>query len=176
MFESDRSATELNQIPLRIPQDAPDHLSKPNLRFHQANRRYLDMHVARWVIIGTLLTLVVGGILTTLVAQGAWNRVRTRPLDMTEVQRHIGIQAPRTITSFVKRDGIAFRAHAVLADVIARTNGAPSAVGVQWFKAAAHARTDSDLQQVVRGLQWTMQHSTDKPALQSTLCTYVESG
>jgi hypothetical protein len=27
MFDSGRSATELNPIPLRIPQDAPDHLS-----------------------------------------------------------------------------------------------------------------------------------------------------
>jgi hypothetical protein len=134
------------------------------------------MHVARWVLIGGFLTVLVGGILTSFVAQGAWNRVRTRPLDMTQVQHHIGIQAPHTVTSFVKRDGIAFRAHAFLADVIERANGAPSAVGVQWVKAAAHARTDSELRQVVHGLQWSVQHSTDSSALQSTLCTYVESG
>jgi hypothetical protein len=134
------------------------------------------MHLTRWVLVASLVALVIMGALTSYVAQGAWNRIRTRPLDVTEVRHRIGIQAPQTITSFVKRDGVAFRAHALLADILARSNGAPSAVGVQWVKAAAHARTDAELRQVVRGLQWTVQHSSDHPTLMSTLCTYVEDG
>jgi hypothetical protein len=52
------------------------------------------MPVGRWVI-GGLLTLMMGGILASVLAQGAWNRVRARPLDMTEVQHRIGIPASK---------------------------------------------------------------------------------
>ncbi len=119
---------------------------------------------------------MMGGILASVLAQGAWNRVRARPIDMTEVQHRIGIQAPSTVTAFVKRDGVAFRAHTVLATLITRTNGAPSAVEVQWLKADAHARTSSDLQQVTSGLQWAQERSASDPAIEPTLCTYVEGG
>lgn len=133
-------------------------------------------HMMRWVIVGGLIGLVVIGILGTLVAQGAWNRLSTRPIDMTQMQQRIGIQAPSPVAAFFKRDGVAFRAHAGLAMLIAGANGDPSAAGVQWVKAAAHARTDADLDRVSRGLVWAREHTDSVTTLQSTLCSYVENG
>jgi hypothetical protein len=95
---------------------------------------------------------------------------------MTHVRQQLGVHTPGPVSAIIKRDGVAFRAHSLLAGLIARTNGAPSAVGVQWVKAAAHARTDAELQQVVQGLQWAQQRSAHQAELEPTLCAYVEDG
>ncbi|MFN0074573.1 MAG: hypothetical protein ACKVVP_24085 [Chloroflexota bacterium] len=134
------------------------------------------MHVTRWVILVGILGIMAVSITGSWLAHGAWERVRSKPLDMTELQQRIGIQMPHAVKSFVKRDDIAFRAHATLALLIERTDGAPAAVGVQWVKAAAHARSETDLQQVSRGLQWSQHRAGATEAHQRTLCSFVEGG
>jgi hypothetical protein len=72
---------------------------------------------------------------------------------MTHLREQIGIQTPGPVTAIIKRDDVAFRAA-----LLARTNGALSAVGVQCVKTPAHARNDANLEQLVQGLRWARQH------------------
>jgi hypothetical protein len=134
------------------------------------------MFLARWVIVGGLLGLLAIGVIGSLVALRAWDRVSSRPLDMTQVRHRIGFQTPAPVLAIIKRDGFAYRAHAALALVIERADGDPVAAGVQWVKAGAHARTNGDLKRVTHGLLTAQQHSSDPLTLESTLCAYVENG
>ena len=134
------------------------------------------MHLTRWLIVGGLIGLPILGLVGSIVAQETWERLSSRPLDMTPVRQRIGFQIPEPVLAIVKRDGFAFRAHAALAVLIERTQGASAAAGVQWVKAAAHGRTDGDLERVTRGLKTARLRSDDSLTLQATLCAYVENG
>jgi hypothetical protein len=128
----------------------------------------------RTIVLVGLLTMAALTAGTVFVGQAVWDRVRSKPIDMSEVQQRIGVHAPRALTSIIKRDGIAFHAHALLASFIEHSSGDPAAAGVQWVKAAAHARTTDDLQQVIEGLRWGRDHSADRESFQSTICSFVE--
>src|SRR3954462_567216 len=93
--------------------------------------------------IGLLLGLLLMALVTVRLAV----RVYTRPLD---VSGHW--QLPRVIEMVKERDQVAYPAHVVLATVLDAARAAPTAVGLQWVKAAAHAQNQAQMQRVADGL------------------------
>lgn len=130
----------------------------------------------RFLVLGFVLSAVAVVVTGSLLANEAWDRLRSRPVDMTQVKQRMGIQAPAPLIAFVKRDAIAYHAHVVLAASLARAHGSPEAIGVQWVKAAAHARSATELERVSRGLLRSQAESADPAAFQATLCGFVEGG
>ena len=73
-------------------------------------------------------------------------RVYTRPLDVSGRW-----QVPRVIELVKERDAVAYPAHVVFATVLDAAGAAPTAVGLQWVKAAAHAHNQVQMQRVPLG-------------------------
>jgi hypothetical protein len=59
---------------------------------------------------------------------------------------------PTWLDSLTQRSGIAYPAHAALGTVLERLDLSPAATAVQWLKAAAHARSDAELDWTARGI------------------------
>lgn len=130
-------------------------------------------NVFLFVGVAGLLVVAVPG---AFLAQALWGRLRSEPIDASHVQQRLGIQVPFRLVMLVKRDVLAYQAHASLGSFIDATGGDPRASGVQWFKAAAHARSGEELDQVIAGLLVAKRRSSDVDGLQSTICRYVENG
>src|SRR5436309_538172 len=114
--------------------------------------------------IGLLLGLALIALIT--VRLGA--RVYSRPLDVSGTWR-----LPPLIQAVKERDAVAYPAHVVLATVLEATHAAPTAVGLQWIKAAAHARTQAQMQRVAVGLAQAQQRTATPAHFSATLCPYV---
>src|SRR5215212_1505123 len=128
------------------------------------------------LLLAGVLALIAVMVPIGTMSRGLWERVRARPIDVSEVREHLGIQVPMRLVALVKTDQIAFRVHATMAGLIERNYGDPAAYGVQWFKASAHARSSSEVEQAAAGLLRSKQQSRDVASFQSTICHYVENG
>jgi hypothetical protein len=114
--------------------------------------------------IGVLLSLV----LVILVTGRLVVQVYTRPLDVSGRW-----QLPPIIEMVKGRDEVAYPAHVVLATVLDATRAAPTAVGLQWVKAAAHAQNQAQMQRVAIGLAKAQQRATSPAEFWATLCPYI---
>jgi len=98
-------------------------------------------------------------------------RFRSVPLDLSGT-----VALPDVIIRIKDRDEIAYPAHATLATILAVIRGAPVAVGLQWLKAAAHARTPAERERAIRGLQASRLRSRDPEEFATILRRYVRPG
>jgi hypothetical protein len=97
--------------------------------------------------------------------------LRSVPLDVSGT-----VPLPGIIHRIKDRDEIAYPGHVLLARILAASRGSPTAVGLQWLKAAAHARNPADLDRAARGLDAAWERSQDPVAFARTLRRYVRPG
>jgi hypothetical protein len=71
---------------------------------------------------------------------------------------------------------IAFSAHRLLGTVFDRVGASPTAVAMQWFKAAAHAKSTDEIEQAARGLATAAERATEDDRLEDRFCTLVAHG
>lgn len=127
-------------------------------------------------LLASVIALLAVMVPLSTVSHDIWDRVRSQPIDVTEVRQHLGIQVPMRLVAWIKTDALAFRVHTTLASLIERSHGDPSAYGVQWFKASAHASPSAELAQASAGLLRAKQQSINATSFQTTICGFVEGG
>src|SRR5262249_50725188 len=93
------------------------------------------------------------------------------PLDVSGTTR-----LPGWLTGPKARDEVAYPAHLALGEVLTRLGCHPTAAGLQWLKAGAHARSTAEVKQVATGLAAARQRSRAPEELARTLCAYVAGG
>ena len=118
---------------------------------------------AKRLLVRLLLLAALG-----LFSTGAVARLYAEPLDVSGTTR-----LPRWLSTVKERDEIAYPAHVALGTLLNRLHGPPAAAGLQWVKAAAHARSPTEVERVVRGLATTRRRSESPDHLEQTLCSYV---
>jgi hypothetical protein len=69
------------------------------------------------------------------------------------------LRLPSWLESRVQRDAIAYPTHVALARGFALFHASPVAEGLQWMKAAAHARSDDQIRTIGEGLRLTLQRT-----------------
>jgi hypothetical protein len=74
------------------------------------------------------------------------------------------------------KDRLRYWFHAVLGRGLEVAQCDPAASGVQWIEAAAHARSESQLQRAIRGLQRDTSRSPNKAVTDAILCAYAPRG
>jgi hypothetical protein len=113
------------------------------------------------------------GLLFLIAVLGAWAArwLRSVPLDVSGT-----VPLPGVLHRIKDRDEIAYPGHVLLARILAASGGSPMVVGLQWLKAAAHARNPVDLDRAVRGLDAAWKRSRDPDAFARTLRRYVRPG
>jgi hypothetical protein len=82
---------------------------------------------------------------------------------------------PAWVTRLTERHSVAYPAHAALGTVLDGLRLSPSATAVQWFKAAAHARSKTDLDRAAQGIAAALERDADGEALR-TLCGIQDLG
>jgi hypothetical protein len=80
------------------------------------------------------------------------------------------IDLPPWLESLTERNGVAFPAHAAVGTVFEKLNLSPAATSLQWFKAAAHARSESELEQAAHGISAALARDCDDSRAARTLC------
>jgi hypothetical protein len=119
-----------------------------------------------WAI---LLVLVLAG---TAVAGARFARqLCNEPLDVSGT-----VFIPSWVDAVKNQDALAYPAHVVLGTALARAHCRPSAIGLQWFKAASHARTESELRQAAQGMEAARVLETSEEEVRAELCRAVASG
>jgi hypothetical protein len=86
------------------------------------------------------------------------------------------VELPGWLDRLVHRDEIAYSGHAALATALEALRFPPEAVGLQWLKAGAHARTAEQAERLGAGLAATRQRSGDPVQLDVALCRYIIGG
>ena len=116
---------------------------------------------------GVLLTLVV----VTAISLPIAIRIHSGPLDLSGTR-----DLPAIIEIVKDRDDIAYPAHVALASLLEVTQAAPTAVGLQWIKAAAHARDRDQLRRTATGLARAQRRAASLDEFWATLCPYIRTG
>jgi hypothetical protein len=81
---------------------------------------------------------------------------------------------PNWLEAFMRRDGVAYRAHAVLGRTLNTLRGPPVAAGVQWLKAVAHARSDAEIAEAAHGIALARARGGDSQGLETVLCAALD--
>ena len=77
--------------------------------------------------------------------------------------------AAEGLTAVTDRDAVAYPAHVLAALALEATRADPAAIGLQWLKAAAHARSDARLSRSIRGLRAAHRLSRHPDAFVATM-------
>ncbi len=118
--------------------------------------------LAHTVVAATIVCLVVGLFLIVT--------------DDETLDFHRVWPVPSWLEAITRNDKLAYSVHAGLGSALEWFRGSPSATGLQWFKAAAHAETDADLSRTVEGIARARYRDADGSRLTSLLCTAAVSG
>jgi hypothetical protein len=104
------------------------------------------------LLIAATLTLVIAALLR-------------RPMDVSG-----SFPLPSVVERIKDRDGVAYPVHLFLGTVLEWITYPPDAVAIQWFKAAAHARTSAELGRAAQHLAQARQRAADTGAFDTWLC------
>jgi hypothetical protein len=115
---------------------------------------------------GTVLSITVLALLGWAV-----HRVCNEPMDLSGTS-----SVPAWLSTFKQRDEIAFPVHAALGNVLSALDCDPLVSGLQWLKAAAHARSPAEIALTSSGLQNAAQRLGSSQALADRLCRFVARG
>ena len=77
---------------------------------------------------------------------------------------------PAAAERFLQRDSVAYPLHAALGALLNRLGGPPTAAGVQWLKAAAHAASDAQLERAVQGIGEAAARDGDGARVRAAVC------
>jgi hypothetical protein len=94
-----------------------------------------------------------------------------QPLDLGAT-----VALPNWLERLARRDEVAYSAHAALGTALEALRFPPEAVGLQWLKAAAHARTAAEAERLGAGLARTRRRSEDPDRVDAALCRYIIGG
>ena len=94
-----------------------------------------------------------------------------QPLDVDAA-----VALPDWLARLARRDEVAYSAHAALGTALETLRYPPEAVGLQWLKAAAHARTAAEAERLGAGLAGTRRRSGDLDRVDAALCRYIIGG
>jgi hypothetical protein len=83
---------------------------------------------------------------------------------------------PGWLDELTHRSVVAYPAHAALGTALEALDLSPSATGVQWLKAAAHATSDADIERTARGIAAAQARDDDNGRVLRTLCALKEFG
>src|SRR5262245_56919320 len=97
--------------------------------------------------------------------------VLRQPLDVAT-----SVPLPGWLARLVDRDEVAYPIHTALGTVLETLRFPPEAVGLQWLKGAAHARTAAEAERLGAGLASTRQRSDDPDRLDAALCRHIIGG
>src|SRR4051794_33975044 len=109
--------------------------------------------------------------LSLVVPLLALHRLCEQPLDVSGNTR-----LPEWLMEVKERDEFAYPLHVALGTMLCWIRCEPTASGVQWLKAAAHARTPEDVARAAAGLRQASQRFTTPQVLADQLCSYVPRG
>ena len=77
---------------------------------------------------------------------------------------------PAAAEQFLQRDSVAYPLHATLGAVLNHLGGPPTAAGVQWLKAAAHAESDAQFERTVQGIGDAAARDGDGARVRAAVC------
>jgi hypothetical protein len=83
---------------------------------------------------------------------------------------------PSWLTGITRNDTVAYAAHVGLGSALERLGGSPTAAGLQWFKAAAHAGSDAQVNRAAEGMAQARQRAGEADRLDSLLCSAAVAG
>ncbi len=109
----------------------------------------------------------------TVLALLGWSvhHLCAEPIDLSGTN-----SVPTWLSALKQHDGIAFPVHAALGTVLSMLNCDPAASGLQWLKAAAHARSPAEIALTSRGLRDAAQRLGSSQAPTDRLCSFVTRG
>jgi hypothetical protein len=119
------------------------------------------------------MTAAIGMVMAVLVVLAAGARA-IFGADTLNATGKLGL--PAWLDEVTQHSGIAYPAHAALGTVFETAKLSPAATGVQWFKAAAHAESESELEQAARGISAALERDGDDSRALRTICTLKELG
>lgn len=82
---------------------------------------------------------------------------------------------PAWLDHLTRRTAVAYPSHVALGSLLERLGLSPAATAVQWMKAAAHARSDAELESAARGISAALERDGDSRAL-ATVCKLRDLG
>jgi hypothetical protein len=109
--------------------------------------------------------------LTLLLGMAAAVRVCAAPLDVSGTA-----PPPAFVASGKENDAVAYPAHVALATTLEAFHCSATATGLQWLKAAAHARSAAEVARAASGLSAARQRSSAADPLGSALCEFLRGG
>jgi hypothetical protein len=80
------------------------------------------------------------------------------------------LAAPRWFDAFLQRDSIAYTVHTALGTGLNWVSADPSITEEQWIKAAVHARTRAESEQVAEGLRTVWQRHSSPEGFADRVC------
>jgi len=98
-------------------------------------------------------------------------RICLAPLDVSGTT-----QTPAYVATAKGNDGFAYSAHAGLATALEAFRCSPTATGLQWLKAAAHARSEREISRAAGGLAVAQERSGAGEQWQSAICGFLRDG
>ncbi len=115
-----------------------------------------------------VLALVAGvGLIGARLTAGAW-----WPMVDTEATRQVAYR----LHHVEQRDGLAYPFHAAMGTLFSRTPLSPAVAGLHWMKAAAHARSDAELQMAAAGIEAARERESPQGELEANLCASLARG
>jgi Protein of unknown function (DUF3105) len=79
---------------------------------------------------------------------------------------------PGWLESVMQQDALVFRGHAAIGTALNALHVQPVASASEWFKAAHHAHSDAEIEEIARGLSAAATRTTPE-ALEAILCPFV---
>jgi hypothetical protein len=117
-------------------------------------------------------TIARGALAVMVILAGAFlARICLAPLDVSGTT-----QIPTHVTTAKGNDGFAYSAHAGLGTALEAFRCSPTATGLQWLKAAAHARSEREASRAASGLAVARERSGAGEQWQSALCGFLGDG
>ncbi|HLI27343.1 MAG TPA: hypothetical protein VKZ60_09745 [Chloroflexota bacterium] len=111
------------------------------------------------------------GVLVALALGAGGLRLCVAPIDVSG-----GTTLGSTVAGAKANDALVYQAHASLGRLLGSLGCTSEAVGLQWLKAAAHARTDEQVVQAAVGLAAARARAAQPTAFDAQLCRYVARG
>jgi len=119
----------------------------------------------RLLVVGALLALA----LMLIISYG--QQACSEPIDVSGTTR-----LPAWLVAIKERDEIAYPSHALVGTILNDAGCSPTAVGLQWLKAGAHARTEQEIMTAEQGLSVARARADPTETFDARLCAFMTNG
>lgn len=129
-----------------------------------ASRRQRLLRRAFVVVPSALVVLASTWLLITVIA------LVSEPVDVT---RSSPFPIPGWLERQSRRDAVAYPIHAALGTILNAVGSSPVGASIQWYKAAAHARTADEVERAAHGIMAARQRDPDGESVDAALCAPI---